>query len=78
MRATLADASLARLLHTPIGAPILSVDRVVRTDTGEAVEKVHTYYRGDIYSLTVHLTRAATGSRPAVAWTLKSDTESGE
>ena len=63
VRATLADGSLARLLKTRIGAPLLSVDRVVRTESGPAVERVHTYYRSDIYSLTVHLTRdsAATG-----------------
>ena len=57
IRATLADAPLARLLETRIGAPLLSVDRVVRTDDGHAVARVHTYYRSDVYSLTVHLTR---------------------
>lgn len=57
IRATLADAPLARLLETRIGAPLLSVDRVVRTDDGHAVARVHTYYRSDIYSLTVHLKR---------------------
>ena len=57
IRATLADAPLARLLDTRIGAPLLSVDRVVRTDDGHAVARVHTCYRSDIYSLTVHLTR---------------------
>ncbi|MCP3959774.1 MAG: GntR family transcriptional regulator [bacterium] len=57
IRATLADAPLARLLEVRVGAPLLSVDRVVRTDDGRAVARVHTYYRSDIYSLTVHLTR---------------------
>lgn len=57
IRATLADAPLARLLETRIGAPLLSVDRVVRTDDGHAVARVHTYYRSDLYSLTVHLKR---------------------
>ncbi len=57
IRATLADAPLARLLETRIGAPLLSVDRVVRTDDGHAVARVHTYYRSDVYSLRVHLTR---------------------
>jgi GntR family transcriptional regulator len=71
VRATLADASLARLLNTRIGAPILSVDRVVRTDSGEAVEHVHTDCRGDIYSLSVHLTRDPEASRRAHDWTLK-------
>ncbi len=57
IRATLADASVARLLDTRIGAPLLSVDRVVRTGDGLAVARVHTYYRSDIYSLNVHLKR---------------------
>ena len=57
IRATLADAPLAKLLEIRIGAPLLSVDRVVRADGGRAVARVHTYYRGDIYSLNVHLTR---------------------
>jgi len=77
VRATLADASLAHLLNTRIGSPILSVDRVVRTDEGVAVERVHTYYRGDIYSLTVHLTRDPKASRRAHDWTLK-DAEATE
>ncbi len=57
IRATLADAPLARLLAIRIGAPLLSVDRVVRTGDGLAVARVHTYYRSDLYSLRVHLTR---------------------
>jgi GntR family transcriptional regulator len=75
VRASLADATLARLLDTRIGAPILSVDRVVRTDTNTAVERVHTFYRGDIYSLNVHLTREPSRARPAQEWTLKSESE---
>ncbi len=61
IRATLADAPLAKLLETRIGAPLLSVDRVVRTDDGHAVARVHTYYRSDVYSLTVHLKRDGNG-----------------
>ena len=57
IRATLADAPLAKLLEIRVGAALLSVDRVVRTDEGQAVARVHTYYRSDIYSLTVHLKR---------------------
>ncbi len=57
IRATLADAPLAKLLETRIGAALLSVDRVVRTDDGRAVARVHTYYRSDIYALNVHLNR---------------------
>lgn len=57
IRATLADTSLARLLDTRIGAPLLAVERVVLTDDGVPVERVHTHYRSDLYSLTIHLNR---------------------
>ncbi len=73
VRATLADAHLARLLGTRIGAPLLSVDREVHSEDGRAVERVHTYYRGDIYSLNVQLTRAPGESHPSQAWTLKDE-----
>jgi GntR family transcriptional regulator len=53
--ASLADAHLARLLKTTIGAALLSVDRVVRSVEGRPVEHVHSYYRSDIYSFKAHL-----------------------
>lgn len=56
VRATLADAHTAALLQTRIGAPLLSVDRVVLAE-GRCVERVHTYYRGDLYSLAIHFDR---------------------
>src|SRR5690606_4323874 len=34
VRASLADATLARLLDIRIGAPVLSVDRIIYTDGG--------------------------------------------
>ena len=43
-------------LQTRIGAPLLSVDRVVLAE-GRCVERVHTYYRGDLYSLAIHFDR---------------------
>jgi GntR family transcriptional regulator len=70
VRATLADATLARALNTRIGAPLLSVDRNVRNERWETVERVHTYYRSDLYSLTVHLTRAGEGDA-AAGWKVK-------
>jgi GntR family transcriptional regulator len=73
VEATLADVTLARLLETEIGAPLLVVDRVVRTVDGEAVERVRTWYRGDIYSLKVHLTRDPKRIRQADEWTLKEE-----
>lgn len=57
VRASLADARLARRLQVRIGAPLLYVDCLVRTDGGRPVERVHIHYRSDIYSFTVHLTR---------------------
>jgi GntR family transcriptional regulator len=57
VRASLADASLARLLDTRIGAPLLSIDRLVMRDDGTPVEHVRTHYRSDIYSFQVHLAR---------------------
>lgn len=59
VRATLADASIARLLRIRIGAPLLSVDRLIRTESGNVVTRVRTYYRSDVYSLNVHLARHA-------------------
>lgn len=57
VRASLADAALARLLETRIGAPLLSIDRLVMRDDGTPVERVRTHYRSDIYSFAVHLSR---------------------
>lgn len=57
VRASLADAALARVLHTRIGAPLLAIDRIVMRDDGTPVEHVRTHYRSDIYSFSVHLHR---------------------
>jgi GntR family transcriptional regulator len=70
VRAAMADAQLAQLLGTRIGAPLLSVDRVVRTTGGKPVESVHTFYRSDIYSLKVHLVRA---QRRDSVWSLREE-----
>ncbi len=57
VRASLADAHVARLLQTSIGAPLLSIDRLVMSDDGRPVEHVRTHYRSDIFSFSVHLHR---------------------
>ena len=57
VRASLADGTLARLLDTKVGAPLLAVERVVRTDHGRVVERVRIHYRSDIYAMKVHLSR---------------------
>lgn len=57
VRASLADARLARLLDTRIGAPLLAIDRLVRREDGTPVERVATHYRSDVFSFSVHLHR---------------------
>lgn len=57
LRATLADAVLARWLGVRVGAPLLLVDYHIRTDEGRPVETAELYYRSDLYSFTLHLTR---------------------
>lgn len=57
VRASLADARLARLLNTKVGAPLLAVERIVRTDQARVVARVRIHYRSDIYAMRVHLSR---------------------
>lgn len=64
VRASLADARLARLLNTSVGAPLLAVERVVRTDRGQVVARSRIHYRSDIYALKVHLSR----EHPTAHW----------
>ena len=71
VRATLADPVMAGALDVDIGAPLLLVDRIVLDADGHPVERVHTHYRSDIYSLNVHLTRDPSSARSAEGWTLK-------
>jgi GntR family transcriptional regulator len=71
VRASLADANLARLLQVRIGAPLLSVDRIVYTAGGHPMEYTHTYYRSDIYSLSIHLTHTHTASSLDAQWSLR-------
>jgi len=65
VRASLADGQLARLLKTKVGAPLLAVERVVRSDHGQVVERVRIHYRSDIYAMKVHLSR---GDHPEARW----------
>ena len=70
--ASLADAQLARLLKTGIGAALLSVDRVVRSVEGRPVEHVHSYYRSDIYSFKAHLVHNPVPSETDESWSVSS------
>ncbi len=69
VRATLADANLARSLNVRIGAPLLLVDYHIRADEDRPVEVAELYYRSDLYSFTLHLTRTD-GDDPAGPWSL--------
>lgn len=68
LRATLADASLARRLQVRVGAPLLLIDYHIRTDSERPVEVAELYYRSDLYSFTLHLTRSDAEGR---TWSLK-------
>jgi len=68
VRAALADSQLARLLNTKVGAPLLAVERLVRTDHGRVVERVRIHYRSDIYAMKVHLSR----EHPEARWSFAS------
>lgn len=69
-RATLADANLARWLQVRIGAPLLLVDYLIRTDEDRPVEMAQLYYRSDIYSFTLHLTRGEGEESEGKGWAL--------
>ena len=79
VHATMADAAMARLLETRIGAPLLAIERIVRTVGGKPVESVHTYYRSDIYSFQIHLVREHTEEAPGThrGWSLKGPVRRG-
>jgi len=65
IRASLADAELARRLGTRIGAALLAVDRLVFTHGRRPVERVVTHYRSDVFCFKVHLHR----DNPDGGWT---------
>jgi GntR family transcriptional regulator len=69
LRATLADAGLARWLQVRVGDPLLLVDYHIRTDENRPVEMAELYYRSDIYSFTLRLTRS--GRDQEEVWSLK-------
>ena len=55
--ATLADARLARLLHTTVGAPLVHIRLVVFDNHRTPVERLVCWYRADRYHHHAHLTR---------------------
>jgi GntR family transcriptional regulator len=57
--ATLADARLAELLGTAVGAPLVHIRLVVFDSRRRPVERMMAWYRGDYYHHHVRLTRSA-------------------
>lgn len=55
--ATLADASLARVLKTTVGIPLVHIRLVVFDSRRQPVERLEAWYRGDHYRHHVRLTR---------------------
>lgn len=59
LMATVADAELARMLGTSVGAPVLVGDEVAYTSDGTPVLVGHNKYRGDAYRFEADLFRRA-------------------
>ena len=72
IRATIADANLARSLQVRVGAPLLLVNYHIRTDGDRPVEVAELYYRSDLYSFTLNLSRKG-GGRERKSWALLED-----
>ncbi len=59
--AALATPDVAEALGVSVGAPLLSLRRVVRDDTGRGVEHLSALYRPDLFRLEMTLARTGTG-----------------
>lgn len=59
--ATLASPDVAEVLGVSIGAPLLTIDRVVRDSDGRGVEYLAALYRPDMFKLEMSLNRVGAG-----------------
>lgn len=59
--ARLANSEVAPLLDTPVGAPLLAVNRLVRDADGRPIQLLHGLYRPDRYEYRMDLGRADAG-----------------
>jgi GntR family transcriptional regulator len=64
--AALASPEVAEALSISVGAPLLTIERVVRDDTGKGVEFLSALYRPDRFRLEMALSRV--GSREDRHW----------
>lgn len=61
VNATLASPDVAKALGVSIGAPLLSLDRIVRDADGRGVEYLSALYRPDMFRLEMSLSRVGAG-----------------
>lgn len=73
VRATLADAHLARWLEVRIGAPLLHVEYEIHAADGSPVQTAVIYYRSDSYTFLLKLTRASVRPVAPNGWELRSE-----
>ncbi|WP_185961541.1 GntR family transcriptional regulator [Telmatospirillum sp. J64-1] len=66
LSATAADARLAHLLRTTEGAPLLRLERVVREESGRALELVSIRFPADSFRYVMELTPAVSSAMPRV------------
>jgi GntR family transcriptional regulator len=73
VRATIADANLARWLQVRIGAPLLQVDYLIRDVDGNPVETPIIFYRSDLHAFTLRLTWSPEGPGGEEGWALRGE-----
>jgi GntR family transcriptional regulator len=73
VRATVADANLARWLQVRIGAPLLQVDYLIRDSKGRPVESPTIFYRSDMHAFTLRLTWSPESPGRAEGWSLRDE-----
>jgi len=61
VRAAIADARSAELLHIDVGAPVLETERHSYSADGRPVEWTRSTYRGDMYDYVVEMRISASG-----------------
>ncbi len=73
VRATIADANLARWLQVRIGAPLLQVEYLIRDVDGNPVETPIIFYRSDLHAFTLRLTWSHDGPGGIEGWSLRGE-----
>ena len=69
LSATAAGVEVAKLLRLEVGAPLISMSRVVRNEADRPVELLQALYRPDKYEYRVNLSREKGATAPR--WTVK-------